>query len=365
MKLPSPFSPNDWPTQARLIGWLALASAALVAIAAGAGVVAAILSAQGALITALVAGWILSALASPPITALVARGWPRSRAIALVWIAAAVPIVIIVAEIAIAFAQSLGNIIAGPMPSEAFIANLIARPTALLSSIGLSINLVPIASEAIVALRSLAAGLQANLGGLAAGAVSAVGPLLLAIGSGVALSANPELLDLNALGHLTPSGSKERIRHTRNVFEVIIARFIARHVALGFIYGVVVFAAATLAGADGLLAAVLGGVVMAIPSIGQGPAVVPPLLLIALSSGSYAFVGGALVIAAWLVCATQLAPRFMVGVLHLSGTTVFLAGAIGGLIAGPIGAIFALPVVAAVAAVRAHPVQPRVSRRRR
>ena len=226
-------------------------------------------------------------------------------------------------------------------------------------------NLVPIASEAIVALRSLAAGLQANLGGLAAGAVSAVGPLLLAIGSGVALSANPELLDLNALGHLTPSGSKERIRHTRNVLEVIIARFIARHLALGVIYGAVVFVAATLAGADGLLAAVLGGVVMAIPSIGQGPAVVPPLLLIALSSGSHAFVGGALVIAAWLVCATQLAPRFMAGVLHLSGTTVFLAGAIGGLIAGPIGAIFALPVVAAVAAVRAHPMQPRVRRRRR
>ena len=183
-------------------------------------------------------------------------GWPRSRAIALVWITAAVPIVIIVTEIAIAFAQSLGTIIAGPMPSEAVIASLIARPTALLSSIGLSINLAPIAIEAIVALRAFAAGLQANLGGLAAGAVGAVGPLLLAIGSGVALSTNPDLLDLNALGHLTPSGSKGRIRHTRNVLEVIIARFIARHLALGVIYGAVVFVAATLAGADGLLAAV-------------------------------------------------------------------------------------------------------------
>jgi len=42
----------------------------------------------------------------------------------------------------------------------------------------------------------------------------------------------------------------------------------------------------------------------------------------------------------------------MNGVLRLSGTTVFIAGSIGGLVGGVLGAIFALPVVAAVAAIR-------------
>jgi predicted PurR-regulated permease PerM len=42
----------------------------------------------------------------------------------------------------------------------------------------------------------------------------------------------------------------------------------------------------------------------------------------------------------------------MNGVLRLSGTTVFVAGSIGGLVGGVLGAIFALPVVAAVAAIR-------------
>jgi predicted PurR-regulated permease PerM len=58
------------------------------------------------------------------------------------------------------------------------------------------------------------------------------------------------------------------------------------------------------------------------------------------------------IIVGWLICATQLAPRLLNGVLRLSGTAVFVAGSIGGLAGGVLGAIFALPVVAAVAAIR-------------
>jgi predicted PurR-regulated permease PerM len=97
---------------------------------------------------------------------------------------------------------------------------------------------------------------------------------------------------------------------------------------------------------------VLGGIVMAVPSIGQGAAVLPPLALSILAAGPYVLPGSAVIIVGWLLCATQLAPRLMNGVLRLSGTTVFVAGSIGGLVGGVLGAIFALPVVAAVAAIR-------------
>ncbi|MFM8177341.1 MAG: AI-2E family transporter, partial [Candidatus Limnocylindrus sp.] len=109
---------------------------------------------------------------------------------------------------------------------------------------------------------------------------------------------------------------------------------------------------ASLAGADAVLAGTLGGLVMAIPTIGQGAAVIPPLLLALLSAGDQTLVGVAVILVSWLLVATQLAPRLLNGVLRLSGATVFIAGTAGGLVAGIPGAIFALPVVAAVAALR-------------
>jgi predicted PurR-regulated permease PerM len=91
---------------------------------------------------------------------------------------------------------------------------------------------------------------------------------------------------------------------------------------------------------------------MAIPSIGQGAAVLPPLALSILAAGPYVLPGSVVIIVGWLLCATQLAPRLMNGVLRLSGTTVFVAGSIGGLVGGILGAVFALPIIAAVAAIR-------------
>jgi predicted PurR-regulated permease PerM len=80
--------------------------------------------------------------------------------------------------------------------------------------------------------------------------------------------------------------------------------------------------------------------------------VLPPLALSILAAGPYVLPGSVVIIVGWLLCATQLAPRLMNGVLRLSGTMVFVAGSIGGLVGGVLGAIFALPVVAAVAAIR-------------
>jgi predicted PurR-regulated permease PerM len=215
----------------------------------------------------------------------------------------------------------------------------------------------------ILAIREVATSLQSNIAAVAAGAIGALGPLILAIGIGIILSANPAHLD--SVDQLASRGRVRSAQRSRKILEEIIARFIGRHVALGFVYGVVVFVGATIAGADGLLAAVLGGIVMAIPSIGQGAAVLPPLALSILAAGPYVLPGSAVIIVGWLLCATQLAPRLMNGVLRLSGTTVFVAGSIGGLVGGVLGAIFALPVVAAVAAIRRDepPVSTRTAKR--
>lgn len=350
MNLPNPFRSDEWPQSIRLIAWAALASAALVAITAGLGVVTNLISAQGPLLLALTGGWLLAALADAPIDWLVARGWTRTRAALLVWVAGAVPVIVIAIELAIAFARSLGGIISGPEPTPAEVGAMVERLSALLSSVGLTVDLVPLATTVILAIREAATSLQSNIAAIAAGAIGALGPLILAIGIGVILSANPAHLD--SVDQLATRGRLRSAQRSRKILEEIIARFIGRHVALGFVYGVAVYIGATIASADGLFAAVLGGIVMAIPSIGQGAAVLPPLALAIFAAGPYVLPGSVVIIVGWLLCATQLAPRLMNGVLRLSGTTVFIAGSAGGLVGGVLGAIFALPIVAAVAAIR-------------
>ena len=350
MNLPNPLRSDEWPQSIRLIAWATLASVALVAIMAGLGVVTTFASAQGPLLYALAGGWLLAALADAPIDWLVVRGWTRTRAALLVWLAGAIPVIVIVIELAIAFAQSLGGIIAGPEPTPIEVGAMVDRLSALLSSVGLTVDLVPLATTVILSIRDVATSLQSNIAAIAAGAIGALGPLILAIGIGIILSANPAHLD--SVDELATRGKVRSAQRSRKILEEIIARFIGRHVALGFVYGIIVYVGATIAGADGLLSAVLGGIVMAIPSIGQGAAVLPPLALAIFAAGPYVLPGSVVIIVGWLLCATQLAPRLMNGVLRLSGTTVFIAGSIGGLVGGVLGAIFALPVVAAVAAIR-------------
>ena len=372
MRIPSPLDATAWPVGARLVGWAALAGAAAVAIAGGVAVVAGIVQAQSGLIAALIGGWLLSVLVGAPVEALVRRGWPRQLAVAAAWLAVAAPALLLVGELLFAFATTLGELVAGPSPTTAEIARLVERPTALLASFGVRVDLVPLAGDLVATLRTLAAEVGSNLGGIAAGALSALGPVILAIGTGIALTANPTLLD-RPLDLITPVASEARVHRSRLLLEAILVRFIGRHLLLGALYGLAVFPAASLAGADGLLAAVLGGLVMAIPTLGQGAAILPPLLLVLLAAGPSPLPAILLIVVAWLLCATQVAPRLFNGVLHLSGTTVFIAGSVGGLVAGPLGAIFALPLVAAAAAIgraerseRPRPgSRPRVARRRR
>lgn len=350
MELPNPLRSDEWPQPIRLIVWAAFASAALVAIMAGLGVITSIISAQGPVLYALAGGWLLASLADAPIDWLVDRGWTRTRAALLVWIAGAVPVIVISVELAIAFAQSLGGIISGPEPTPREVASIVERLSALLTSVGLTVDLVPLASTIILAIREGAATVQSNIAAIAAGAIGALGPLILAIGIGIILSANPAHLD--SVDRLATRGRIRSVQRSRKILEEIVARFIGRHLALGLAYGVIVYVGATVAGADGLLAAVLGGIVMAIPSIGQGVAVLPPLALALIAAGPNVLPGIIVIVVGWLLCATQLAPRLMNGVLRLSGTTVFIAGSAGGLVGGVFGAIFALPIVAAVAAIR-------------
>ena len=344
--LPSPIDPKAWPDPVRAIAWATLGSIALVAIGAGIGALSSLLAAQGGVIYALLAGWLFGLLASGPIAALSARGWSRGRAALLVWLAGAIPVLLILIKIIASLVGSLGVLLADAPPSAQEIGRAAERPSQLLYTLGLEIDLVPLISELVLVVRSWALLVEQNLASIAAGALSAIGPVVLALGTGVILSFYEP--DLSLVGSRLSRRTGARLRSSQVLLEQILARFIGRHILLGLIYGVVVYVGASLAGADGLLAAVLGGIVMAIPSIGQGAAIIPPLLLALVAWGPFVLPGLLLIVAGWLICALWLAPRLLAGVLRLSGAAVFFAGTAGGVIGGPLGAIFAVPLLAAL-----------------
>jgi predicted PurR-regulated permease PerM len=349
-RLPSPLDPTAWSDPLRAVAWAALGSVALVAIGAGLGAVSSLLGAQGGAVYALLAGWLLGLLAESPIGALVARGWRRGQAVALVWIAGALPVVLILAKLVTSLVASLGTLLADAPPSAEAIGRAVARPTELLGSFGLRVDLVPLAGDLLALLRDWAAVLEANLASVAAGALSALGPVVLALGTGLILSLYEP--DLSLFGPRATGKTAARLRRSQLLVERILARFIGRHLALGLTFGTIAYLGAALAGADGLLAGLLGGLVMAVPALGQGVAFLPPLALALASSGPGALVGIALILAGWLLCALWLAPRLLAGVLRLSGAAVFFAGTAGGVVGGPLGAIFAVPLLAALLASR-------------
>lgn len=99
MNLPPLGSPRAWPPIVQALAWAALASAAVLLIGAGLAQIAALVSAQSALIAALIAGWLLATLADAPIDALARRGMARRRAVILVWLLGAIPVLVIIAEL--------------------------------------------------------------------------------------------------------------------------------------------------------------------------------------------------------------------------------------------------------------------------
>ncbi|MFM7825941.1 MAG: hypothetical protein ACKO8K_07660, partial [Candidatus Limnocylindrus sp.] len=120
-----------------------------------------------------------------PIDALARRGMARRRAVILVWVLGAIPVLVIIAELVFALATSLSVVVSAAPLTSAEVGELIARPSELLRSLGIQIDLVPIATEALTLIRSAAATVQANIANIAAGAVAALGPVILAIGIGL------------------------------------------------------------------------------------------------------------------------------------------------------------------------------------
>ncbi|HEX6800825.1 MAG TPA: AI-2E family transporter [Ktedonobacterales bacterium] len=149
-----------------------------------------------------------------------------------------------------------------------------------------------------------------------------------------------------------PPGWIPDVRLFQQYVERIFGGFFRAQLTIGAIYGVLTWIVLALLGqANGLLVALLSGVIMLLPFIGPFLAVIPPVLLVVLQSPSGDLVRDLIIIVIALVVAQQvvfqlIAPRVFGATMGVHPLLLFAGLLMGAKLGGVWGAFFAGPIVA-------------------
>ncbi|HKS69824.1 MAG TPA: AI-2E family transporter [Ktedonobacterales bacterium] len=147
------------------------------------------------------------------------------------------------------------------------------------------------------------------------------------------------------------------VRLFQQYVERIFGGFFRAQLTIGAIYGVLTWIVLALLGqANGLLVALLAGVIMLLPFIGPFLAVIPPVLLVVLQSPPNDLLRDLIIIVIWMVVAQQIvfqliAPRVFGATMGVHPLLLFAGLLIGAKVGGVWGAFFAAPIVAVVYAM--------------
>ena len=147
------------------------------------------------------------------------------------------------------------------------------------------------------------------------------------------------------------------VRLFQQYVERIFGGFFRAQLTIGAIYGVLTWVAlAVLGQANGLLVALLAGIIMLLPFIGPFLAVIPPVLLVVLQSPSNDLLRDLIIIVIWMVVAQQIvfqliAPRVFGATMGVHPLLLFAGLLIGAKLGGVWGAFFAAPIVAVMYAM--------------
>jgi predicted PurR-regulated permease PerM len=142
------------------------------------------------------------------------------------------------------------------------------------------------------------------------------------------------------------------VRLLQKQVETSFGGFLRAQVIIALVYGVLTWLLLVLLGQpNGLLIAVLSGLIMLLPFVGPFLAVAPPAILVLLQSPSNDLLRNVIILMAGLIIAQQVtmklvAPMVMSANVGLHPLLMFAALLIGAQEAGVWGALFAAPVAA-------------------
>lgn len=295
-------------------------------------------------------GWLLAFLLDPMVTWLVDHvpAITRGPAVALTFVLVAGAATIVAGVIVLSFAESAGQVIEqGPVVAERLSSSL-ASFQAWATEVGLGIDVMGLVDDIVATARG---ELEDLLVGALGGSLTVVtmGTTIVFIAA-VMVASKASLLAFTR--RLIPTDRLSLFNALTLAIHRSFGGFIRGQFGLAFLYGLFVGAVAVFLGVPFVpFIGVTTMLLQTIPFFGQLVSWIPLVLV------TFVFVPDQLVpvvavmAVGWLLIQNVISPRVMGSAVGLNPLVVLFAVFVGSAVAGPLGAVFGVPVIAAMASL--------------
>jgi predicted PurR-regulated permease PerM len=295
-------------------------------------------------------GWLLAFLLDPLVSWLVGR-FPRiarGPAVALVFVLVAGAAILLFGLVALSFADSLAQVVEqGPVVSEE-LGEALASLQALATEIGLPLDTAQLIDDLVASARSQIEDILAGAlgGGLT---VVTMGTTIVFIAA-VMVASKVSILVFSR--RLVPPDRLPLFDALTMAIHHSFGGFMRGQFGLAFLYGLLVAALALILGVPFVpFIGVTTMLLQTIPFFGQLVSWIPLVLVTFVFSPDQLVPVVAVMAVGWLVLQNIVSPRVMGSAVGLSPLLVLFAVFVGSAIAGPLGAVFGVPILAAVASL--------------
>jgi predicted PurR-regulated permease PerM len=295
-------------------------------------------------------GWLLAFLLDPIASWLVARvpRLPRGVAAAVTFLVVTVLLVCFVGFVALSFADSLTQILSGgPSVSQA-VSQAIASVQSLADSLGIAVDVHGLVDEAVESARGQADDI---LSGALGGALNALTMgMTIAFVAVVIVASKANFLTFTR--RLVPPDQLPLFDALSRSIGHSFGGFMRGQFGLAALYGLFVALVAIVLGIPFVpFIGVTTALLQTIPFFGQLVSWIPLVLVTVVFQPDDLLAVGVIMLVGWVVIQNIVYPRVMGTAVGLNPLVVLAAVFVGGALAGPLGAVFGVPVVAAVASV--------------
>jgi predicted PurR-regulated permease PerM len=295
-------------------------------------------------------GWLLAFLLDPMVDWLVARvpALPRGPAVALAFVLVAGVVIVLFAVVLLSFAESGDRILQqGPVVAERLNDSL-ASLQAWLTDVGLEIDVTGLIDDLVEAARSQ---LEDTLAGAVGGSVTVVtvGTTIVFIASVMVASKSSMLVFTR---RLVPPDRLSFYDALTLAIHRSFGGFIRSQFGLAFVYGLFVGVLAIVLGIPYVaFIAVTTTLLATIPFFGQLVSWMPFVLVTFVFIPDQLVLAVAIMLVGWLFIQQIISPRVTGSAVGLNPLVVLFAVFAGSAVAGPLGAVFGVPIVAAMASL--------------
>ena len=300
--------------------------------------------------------WLFAFVISPVATAMVRAipRLPRTLAVVITYGGLLVGLTVLALFLAGTLADSVSAFLSSLPQLEQNLPQILQPWQERLDAIGLHVDLVALAQQALANLGELGNSLVGPLTNLALASLGIFGNLLIVLFLSLYLVIDRDR-STAFVNRLVPPRFSEEFR----LLEVSVARsfggFLRGQALLGVVYGLMALGVNLLLGLDfAVLTAFASGVLQAIPFFGPFISWAPPVVVAIFTKPEATLPALILMFAGWFVVMNIIQPRVMGDAVGIHPAVVLASVIIGAKIAGVAGAIFSVPIAAVISAFFFH-----------